>query len=635
LTKEVEGKPISVYVNQDLFNGSVHSFLSCQDCHPNVKEYQHEPAPQAVSCAQCHAEVERAYSQGLHAQATKKGSATAASCLKCHGNIHEILPSSDPQSKVYRTNIPQMCGSCHGVKFVMEASGISAQPFFSYRESVHGRAVEAGSLKAAVCSDCHRSHDVRSAGDPQSPIFKFNVPETCGQCHPAIAHEFNESIHGQALRRGNWQAAVCTDCHGIHLIKPHIDPTSSVASQALARTTCAQCHEGVRLSQEYGVAAERVSTYLESYHGLASRLGSTVAANCASCHGIHNILPSSDPRSTISQKNLVSTCGKCHPGASEKFARGKVHFERPITKDIGAVLNNWIRKIYIWLIVVLIGSMLVHNGLVWRKKAVAIRRAQDRPIIRMTSNQRIQHLVMLSSFIILALTGFALKYPNSWLAWLLGSSETIRRLGHRIAAAVMLSLAVYHVGYTLLTKEGWQTFKDFLPRRKDITDLIGNLRYSLGLSSSHPKFGRYGYAEKAEYWALVWGVLVMGVTGLMAWFKVETTSFLPRWAIDVAMTIHFYEAVLATLAIVVWHFYHVIFDPDVYPMNWAWWDGRVSIEWYQKEHPLAVGPALEEKPREQEKSEKRRLFPLLRRSVQKREIPHPVARNGNEGKAQS
>ncbi len=107
-----------------------------------------------------------------------------------------------------------------------------------------------------------------------------------------------------------------------------------------------------------------------------------------------------------------------------------------------------------------------------------------------------------------------------------------------------------------------------------------------GLSDIKPKIGRFGYAEKIEYWAVVWGTILMGVTGLMIWFKLDVTRFLPRWAVDVATTIHYYEAVLACLAIVVWHFYHVVFDPDVYPLNTACWDGRMSEEWQKTEHPL-------------------------------------------------
>jgi formate dehydrogenase gamma subunit len=593
LAKEVDGKIVSLHVNVNSFGASVHGSFDCTSCHADIKAVPHEPAPAKVNCSECHAGAFEAYTQGLHANAIKNGNEKAATCLDCHGNAHSILPSSDPGSKVNHANIAQTCGACHGEKFVMENSGLSARPFLSYQESVHGRAVAAGNEKAAACTDCHGSHDIRPPTDSASTIAKFNVPKTCGKCHEPVAAVFRESIHGQSLARGNWQAPVCTDCHGIHMIKSHIDPTSSVAAQALARTTCAQCHEGVRLSQEFGIEGKRASTYLDSYHGMASKLGSAVIANCASCHGVHNILPSSDPRSMINREHLVETCGKCHPGASGNFILGKVHLDVPTSQDIGSVATRWIRWIYLSLIAAVIGGMVLHNGLIWRKKAIAKRRGEVRTIVRMSTNQRIQHWLLLTSFLALVFTGFALKYPDSWLGDLLGSSEAIRRIGHRIAAVIMIALGIYHVCYVALTREGRQGLRDFLPKRQDVLDLLKNLSYYLGRASSKPRMGRFGYAEKAEYWAVVWGTLIMGLTGLMVWFKVEVFSFLPRWLIDVAIAIHFYEAILATLAIVVWHFYQVIFDPDVYPLNWALVDGKVSEEHFREEHPLAYEKMME------------------------------------------
>jgi cytochrome b subunit of formate dehydrogenase len=144
------------------------------------------------------------------------------------------------------------------------------------------------------------------------------------------------------------------------------------------------------------------------------------------------------------------------------------------------------------------------------------------------------------------------------------------------------------VVYVLATKPGRQLVIDLFPIKKDLADVWGYVRYLLGLSKQKPKIGRFGYAEKIEYWAVVWGTIIMGFTGLAIWFKLDVTRFLPRWAVDVATTIHYYEAILACLAIVVWHFYHVIFDPDVYPLNLACVDGRVSEEWLEEEHPLAA-----------------------------------------------
>jgi cytochrome b subunit of formate dehydrogenase len=151
----------------------------------------------------------------------------------------------------------------------------------------------------------------------------------------------------------------------------------------------------------------------------------------------------------------------------------------------------------------------------------------------------------------------------------------------------MLGVGVYHLAYLYWSQEGRLWLKDMLVKGKDFKDLIGNFGYYLGASKVRPKIARFGYAEKAEYWAVIWGTLIMGLTGLMIWFKLGVFSFLPRWVIDIALAVHFYEAVLATLAIVVWHFYQVIFDPHVYPLNFAFLDGRVSEEHYREEHEMA------------------------------------------------
>jgi len=587
LSTERDGKTVSLFVDGDKFKSSIHgTMFTCVDCHTDLKSSPHESQPAKVQCATCHADQQAVYDRSFHAKAIVAGDGKAARCVDCHGSPHELLPASDPNSRVSHLNIPKTCGSCHGEKFVMGASGHSTQPFASYEESVHGRAVANGSDKAAVCTDCHGSHEILGAGDPKSSIFKFNVPATCAKCHGAVKEEFVQSIHGQAIARGNWQAPVCTDCHGIHSIKSHLDPNSSVAAQNLARTTCARCHEGVRLSQEFGVEGRRSTTYLASYHGLASKLGSQVVANCASCHGVHNILPSNDPRSTINRANLIHTCGQCHPGVSEKFALGKVHVDAPISADIGSVAVRWIRRFYLSMILAVIGGMVLHNLIIWRRKALELRNRYPRTVTRMTKSQRWQHLTLLLSFITLVITGFALKYPDSWLSAIPGMGERLRGIVHRVAGVVMIGASVYHILYAVLTRDGRRLILDLLPEPKDATDVLSVMGYYLGLGKSKPEFKRFSYAEKAEYWALVWGIIVMATTGIMLWAKIWASALLPRWWLDVATAIHFYEAVLASLAIVVWHFYQVFLDPDAYPMNWAWWDGKVSRHHYAEEHAL-------------------------------------------------
>ena len=594
LTHEVNGKTVSLHVDPQAFKDSIHgSMFTCVDCHTDVKSAAHETAPKKITCATCHADQQAAYDRSFHAKAVKDGNDSAATCVDCHGSPHELLPASDPKSRVAHGNIPATCGACHSQKFVMEKSGLSVQPVASYQQSVHGHAVANGSEKAAVCTDCHGSHEILDAKDSKSPIFKFNVPLTCGKCHDQISKEFQQSIHGQAISRANWQAPVCTDCHGIHSIKSHTDPNSPVSAQNLAQVTCARCHEGVRLSQEFGVEGRRSSTYLASYHGLASRLGSQVVANCASCHGTHSIFPSTDPRSTIHPSNLARTCGQCHPGVTEKFTAAKVHVDAPLSADIGSKAVRWIRKFYLSMIFAVIGGMLLHNFIIWRAKVIARRKLEHQFVMRMPLRFRLQHAALLTSFILLVLTGFALKFPTSWFASMLSLGEHMRRLVHRVAAVILIGVSVYHLLELLLTREGRRLARDLFPVLDDIRGAWQNLSYYLGLSQRKPEFARFNYAEKAEYWALVWGMFVMAGTGIMLWAKVFFGNHLPRWWLDVATAIHYYEAVLATLAILVWHFYQVFLDPDVYPMNWAWWDGKMTLHHYREEHGLDEDPQIE------------------------------------------
>ena len=574
---------------------SIHASVECADCHADVKAYPHDPMPAAVDCATCHPDAVTAFQNSRHGKAFAAGNRNAPQCLSCHGgDAHRILPSSDAAAPTSHRNVPKTCGTCHGQKFVMERAGLSTMPAFSYQQSVHGRAIANGNDKAASCVDCHNAHEVLGANDPKSPIFKFNIPQTCGKCHGDVTKVYVASVHGKSIARGNDKSPVCTDCHGIHLIKPHIDPTSSVAAQNIARTTCGQCHGNVQLTKEFGISGARVKSYEQSYHGLAKRLGSAEAANCASCHGVHNILPQEDPKSTIHTASLAATCGKCHPGATDKFASGRVHLEEepvpsgsPSQTQFGDVVLRWVSLIYIPLIIVTLGGMALHNIIIWVRKARLARRDPRRTIVRMNRNQRIQHALLLTSFLTLVVTGFALAWPESWFT-LISGPEHVRRIVHRVAAVVMLALGFYHVAYMVGTKDGRTGLRDFWFRFKDARDVLGVLRYNLGLSHEHPKMGRFTYAEKAEYWALVWGTIVMGVTGLMLWFEVQVSSWLnlPRWWIDVATLVHYYEAILATLAIIIWHLYAVIFDPDAYPINWAFFDGKMRDDHYRHEHEL-------------------------------------------------
>ena len=468
------------------------------------------------------------------------------------------------------------CLACHSDKTLTQTNGAGR----NISLFVDAAAIKNSAHSALGCAECH---DDLTSDHPDDNKSARAV--SCASCHEAAAEELAASAHKTTLS--------CLDCHSGHATK-----TSTRDPNALASVeTCSGCHASERINTRYNLPADRLKTFFDSYHGLASQYGSTVAANCASCHGYHKILPSSDPASTIHKGKLVATCGQCHPGANEKFATGKIHADiaaATSASDLGSQINWWVRKIYLILIIVTIGGMFAHNFLLLVKKVKAHLRSSGRPIQRMNLSQRWQHAVLALSFIALAVTGFALKFPDSWISKLMGSSEPFRSWSHRIAGVILMLVGVYHLIYLAVSKDGRKLVFDFLPVKKDLADIVGTARWLVGLRKEKPQIGRFGYAEKMEYWAVIWGTVIMGVTGLMVWFKMEVTQWLPRWAVDVALTIHYYEAILACLAIFVWHFYHVMFDPDVYPANLACWDGKVSEHWQKEEHPLATLPALEE-----------------------------------------
>lgn len=212
----------------------------------------------------------------------------------------------------------------------------------------------------------------------------------------------------------------------------------------------------------------------------------------------------------------------------------------------------------------------------------------DRMYLRWTKNERIQHWTLAISFAILVLTGFALKFPESWWAWPFlfgGGSIDVRGDLHRLAATAYLILSVYHVGYIAFTARGRMQFRSMMLRLQDFKDLKNQMAHSLGRNEGHPSYGHYTYWEKMEYWALVWGTVVMAGTGLALWFENLALKIMPLWILDLATVVHLYEAILASLAILVWHFYFVIFDPTVYPVNFSMFDGHLTQEQMEHEHP--------------------------------------------------
>ncbi len=554
--------------------------IACADCHAGKEDYPHalDAASAVVRCEDCHGDAVAALATSAHA--ARNGGHKRPDCASCHGPVHALVSAQLPGSPINPHRLAQTCGACHADPELSVQAGVKlVQPIQAYAASVHARGVERGE-HAATCSDCHGSHDILPAGEPGSRVARRNVPETCSQCHGEIAKVFANSVHGVAAAEGIQESPICTDCHGEHRILGPADKGSPVFATNVPLMTCGRCHGDLRVTEKFGLKANAVTAFEDSFHGLAGRSGRLSVANCASCHGVHDILPSSDPRSHVSPERLAETCGSCHPGAGRNFAIGAVHM-LPKDRDTAHPVVYWVRSAYLWLIWLTIGGMALHNILDLRRKALSpmprlvVPRSERR--LRLSLPFRIAHWMMLSSFGVLVWTGFALKYPESWFAQPLLHFESglaFRGWVHRIAAIVMLAAFAFHAVHLAVDRRARACIRGMMPGFEDLHELREKIRWFLGKRPEMPRAPALGYAEKAEYLALVWGSVVMAVSGFILWFENWSLANLPKWASDVATVVHFYEAVLASLAIVVWHLYFVIYDPLVYPMDTAWLHGR-------------------------------------------------------------
>lgn len=567
----------------------VHEDFACTDCHANIEKKDGHPHDDDILgkdwkssvCGDCHEDANAEFHASIHgAIADDVPKDLRPYCTSCHGDIHALVASTDEHSPLFPTKIASTCAACHANAEWASRGGLKlVQPVAAYEASVHGRAVMRGE-KGATCTACHGSHDIRPASDAKSQVARKDVPAMCGTCHEEIAAKFAESVHGRAAAKGITDSPICTDCHGEHRILEPERPDSPVFASNVPKMTCGRCHGDLRLAQKYGLAETNVASYEDSFHGLAGRAGQATVANCSSCHGVHDILPSTDPRSHVHKDNLAETCGTCHPGAGSSFAIGAVHIIES-DKETTHPAVYWARIVYLWLIVVTIGGMLVHNALDLYRKANShlvrpVVRVRDRRV-RLPLPFRLAHGTLAISFIVLAVTGFALKYPEAgWVQPLLAWESVFGLRGtlHRVAACTMLAAFAFHFVHLIVDAKARACMLGMIPSIHDLVEVREKFRWFLGSRKDMPKSPTIGYVEKLEYLALVWGTLVMAVTGFALWFSNWSLANLPKWVADLATVVHFYEAVLATLAIIVWHLYSVIFDPLVYPMDMAWLTGR-------------------------------------------------------------
>jgi hypothetical protein len=278
--------------------------MKCGDCHTTIKDYPHPDQVTPVKCESCHTGEAEGLVGSVHANRAEHP------CTSCHGDAHAIFPKGDPRSAVYPLNIPHTCGACHGNDALAKKHGLP-NVYPMYIDSIHGFALsKEGLLVAANCQSCHGSHHILSHTDPQSPTYKTNIPKTCGTCHAGIAANYAGGVHGKAVAAGDLHAPVCSDCHTAHAILQPTEATFRMQSTPI----CGSCHK------------DKLSTYRDTFHSQLGSLGGYVeTARCWDCHGAHDVLPASDPRSPIAPANLVATCGKCHAGANASFVQYQPH----------------------------------------------------------------------------------------------------------------------------------------------------------------------------------------------------------------------------------------------------------------------------------------------------------------------
>jgi len=575
--------PASLVITRAHLAGSAHATTACHDCHRGVDTYPHDPAAATnVQCGTCHPRENAEWHRSVHAEA--RGDSVRATCADCHGG-HDIAPKGFLPTAEGRQAMHAACATCH------------PEQVRTAERDIHSDTIP--------CTACHGAHGMRPARDPATGFVDLGLARNCSRCHAQEAATYWADLHGttaaaQAAGRepfGEYPAPTCVSCHGEHGIRRAHDPSWRFA----VSDACITCHAA------YG------TTYRESYHGQASKVGSEKAAECQDCHTPHNVRPASDTASSVSAVHRTATCQQCHTNASARFASYAPHAnprdraQNPLLFWIWAFMNS-----------VLTGTMLVWgtHTLAWYRRTWferRARRAAGKPRVRRTVALdaalrgegpfvwrfgvvfRIVHAMIVATFFVLVITGLPLRFScTAWapdLMALLGGPATAG-LVHRIAGAFVFGYFALYAGHVTLRFLKTRQVKRaligpdaILFRKKDVTDAVQMVRWFLG-KGPMPKFDRYSYMEKFDYFAELWGVGVIGLTGLMLWQPVFFARFFPGSLFNIAIIIHSYEAMIATAFIFVVHFFNVHLRVDKWPLDAVMLHGRATMAYMEEEHPL-------------------------------------------------
>jgi cytochrome b subunit of formate dehydrogenase len=472
-------------------------------------------------------------------------------CLGCHGNEGFEMPGPDGAMRKLYVNLDKFANSKHGpLSCVMCHESITSIP--------HKESAREGRVK-------------------------------CANCHVEQGEQYGKSVHAAERARGNMNAPTCSNCHTQH----EIHSPSEDQTRLMITKNCGNCHK------------ENFKSYTDTYHGQVNTLGYAYTAKCFDCHGNHGIKRVTDPESTVHPDNRLATCQKCHTGATAGFLTFQPHAN---THDFERYPAMYITsKFMIALLFGVFAFFWLHSALWFYREYKE--RGEHRTIKHVLVDElmpksgkhvrrfgpwwRLGHLVFALSVMTLVLTGMTVFYPNS--AW---APEVARALGgarnaaliHRIAATTMLSIFFVHVVYMAMRvvpdwrPRDWFGPNSFVPRWKDLEDAIGMFRWFFG-KGPKPMFDRWTYWEKFDYWAVFWGMAVIGGSGLMLAFPNQTASVLPGWVFNIATLVHGEEAFLAAVFLFTVHFFNNHFRPEKYPPpDITMFVGAVPLEEFKREH---------------------------------------------------
>lgn len=556
------------------FETSAHGKMQCTECHTGVSTLPHDQQQTTKSCQDCHTTATAELASGPHSNYIQDGR-ERPTCAQCHGHYHTMRSLKQPRSYDSALAILDMCTKCH-VKTDMPRADQTER----YADTIHGSTlIQKGLAQAPTCVECHGNHAVLPATDAQSPVNPRRAPETCGKCHEGIVPIYRESIHGQMLAKDEKKAASCTSCHASH----GVAATDRTFLLSTIRE-CSDCH------------LDLAQTYLQSYHGKAAHLGSGDAAVCSSCHGHHDIQPAKDPRSRVNAANLQQTCSACHENVNQNFVKYITHTDFRNPEKHPVVFWTWV--VMMTLVVGTLSVFLPHSFL-WFQRTLLPRlfnpmghhlgdwRHGSRMVRRFHIVHRITHFLIIVSFMGLVATGFPLKYSTTdWAVRIAGLFGGVRIMGfiHRFLACLTLLYVAIHLTYLAYfflfrcPRPIWKFLigpNSMIFSWRDAKDAFAMLRWFLWLGP-RPKLDRWTYFEKFDYFGEMWGVVVIGVTGLMLWAPQWFTRWLPGWILNCATVVHSTEALLAASVIFLVHFFNTHLRPEKFPIDMVMLTGQMS-----------------------------------------------------------